>query len=160
MKWAVTLVVALVALATASAQTNPCPMGYINFSLDASTPVCLRFATEFKGTWDTMRFVCQSEKADLAKLEGQLHNQVYRYIQQHPDLQDEAFWIGGSDAQHEGYWVWVQDNTAMPMGTPHWYPCNGQPNGGTKMNYACLYTPDFYFHSCCNTYTIYAICQI
>lgn len=55
-------------------------------------------------------------------------------------------------------WVWAINNEAMDMLTPPWYP--GQPNHGTAANYACLYTPDFMFHSCDNDRKIYALCQI
>nr|ADW08726.1 C-type lectin-1 [Penaeus vannamei] len=152
----------LVLLATCAtfcaAQVNPCPTGYVDFWLDSVTPVCLSFATYGKGTWTNLRQMCQAQGADLAKLDGNLHFQVIQYINQNPDLMDEAFWIGGTDAAREGTWLWATDNTVMDMQSPPWYP--GQPNHGTAANYACLYAPDFFFHSCDNDRKIYAICQI
>ncbi|XP_050714808.1 uncharacterized protein LOC126997636 isoform X4 [Eriocheir sinensis] len=75
------------------------------------------------------------------------------------DLDTDAFWLGGSDAAKEGSWVWL-DGTEIPLGTPHWYPCNGQPNGGTQQNYLALYTPDYYFHSLEESRQIMGICRI
>ncbi|KAG7175165.1 putative C-type lectin-like 31 [Homarus americanus] len=162
MKWAATL--ALVAAAFGLVlieEAGSCPVGWVDFSVDPMSPVCLKFVMYGKGTWYSLRGLCQAEGADLAELRGELHHQVYEYIMDHQDLQDEGFWIGGTDEGHEGSWTWVSDNSPMPMGVPHWYPCHpAQPDGGTSSNYACIYTPDFYFHSCKNDIKIYAICQI
>ncbi|XP_047496685.1 perlucin-like protein [Penaeus chinensis] len=143
---------------SAAQVVNPCPTGYEVFWMDSATPVCLNFAMYGKGTWSELRQMCQAQGADLAKLEGNLHYQVVQYINQHPALMDEAFWIGGTDAASEGNWVWVIDNTPMDTQSPPWYP--GQPNHGTAANCACLSTPDFMFHSCDNDRKMYAICQI
>ncbi|XP_045625105.1 C-type lectin domain family 4 member E isoform X2 [Procambarus clarkii] len=137
---------------------NPCPSGYENFLLDSATPVCIRFNTEETGSWAAMRALCRAEGADLAELRGDLHLQVYQYIMQHLELADKGFWMGGTDSGSEGTWTWVSDGTVLVLGPPHWYP--GQPDGGTKANYACIYPPDYYYHSCNNNLLIYALCQI
>ncbi|XP_069943457.1 perlucin-like protein [Cherax quadricarinatus] len=142
---------------TATSGQASCPAEYLSFSVDAVTQVCVKFYMYVKGTWASMRALCQAEGADLAELRGDLHDQVYSYIFSHSDLRDEGFWMGGTDEGHEGYWVWISDNSAIPLDW-HWWP--GQPDGGTNANYACIYTPDFYFHSCDNDIKIYALCQI
>ncbi|XP_027236113.2 ladderlectin [Penaeus vannamei] len=151
-------IIASCAMLCAAQVTNPCPTGYEVFWYDSTSPVCIKFAMYAKGTWENLRAMCQAEGADLAVLKDSLHYQVVQYINSHPDLMDEAFWIGGTDEAQEGNWVWAVNNEAMDMLTPPWYP--GQPNHGTAANYACLYTPDFMFHSCDNDRKIYALCQI
>ncbi|XP_050714807.1 ladderlectin-like isoform X3 [Eriocheir sinensis] len=158
MKWATTLAVATAAVCLASVQAA-CPTGFVEFTNDGS-PVCLIFVKS-KATWSNMRDICDAMSASLAKLDGDLHMQVIQYINDQPagDLDTDAFWLGGSDAAKEGSWVWL-DGTEIPLGTPHWYPCNGQPNGGTQQNYLALYTPDYYFHSLEESRQIMGICRI
>ncbi|XP_069160128.1 macrophage mannose receptor 1-like isoform X2 [Procambarus clarkii] len=159
MKRAATVALAFAAaLTVASCQVNPCPFPYENFGTDPMSPMCIKFYMTEKGSWDHMRALCRAEGADLADLRNGLHNYVYQYIMQHPDLQDEGFWIGGKDEDHEGIWTWVSDGGDMDIFSPDWYP--GQPDGGLDQNFACIYTPDFYYHSCANNILIYALCQI
>ncbi|XP_045625103.1 perlucin-like protein [Procambarus clarkii] len=161
MKRAATVALAFAAFVAIFGQGSPCPTGYVSFTVDPMTPVCIKFYTEEKGSWDHMRALCQAEGADLAELKGDLHHQVVQYLTGYREFNERAYWIGGTDAGHEGTWVWVSDGSAMEMGVPHWYPCDGgEPNDGTLANYACIHTPDFYFHSCYNHDDIYAICQI
>ncbi|XP_069943455.1 low affinity immunoglobulin epsilon Fc receptor-like [Cherax quadricarinatus] len=160
MKCVATLTFVLAAFIVPSRQDD-CPGDFINFSVDPTTPVCIQFymyGKITKGSWSEIRAKCQKEGADLAELKGDLHIQVRDYIFNHPELgyEDEGFWIGGSDALEEGKWLWISDNS--PMDDANWWP--GQPDGGTNANYACIYTPDFYIHSCDNDIKIYGLCQI
>ncbi|XP_045625107.2 uncharacterized protein [Procambarus clarkii] len=142
----------------ALAFVNPCTSGYENLSTDPMMPECFKFVVTSKGSWATMRALCIADGTDLAEPKGDLHSKVQQYIILHPDLQDEGFWIGGTDAGHEGIWTWESDGVEMEMGYPDWY--SGQPDGGYDANYACLYPPEFLFHSCDNDIKIYALCQI
>ncbi|XP_050714809.1 perlucin-like protein [Eriocheir sinensis] len=160
MTLALAVAAALVCLASAQNITE-CPDGFEDFGDGTAVGPCLYFVRS-KATWSNHRSLCQALGADLAQVTGDLHQDVVDYINDQPadDLADEAFWIGGSDANKEGSWIWVMDDTAIPLGTPHWYPCNGQPNGGTTQNHLSLYSPDFYYHSLEQTKQIFAICQI
>ncbi|XP_045625100.1 uncharacterized protein [Procambarus clarkii] len=164
MKRAATVALAFAALVAAwvaaSGQVNQCSSGYVTFLSDSGTPVCIKFHTEEKGSWSTMRALCQLDQTDLAELRGDLHHQVYQYITLNKDLQDKDYWIGGTDEGHEGEWTWVSDDSAMEMGTPHWYPCDDQPHVDTKSNYACVKKHGYYFYSCHEDNQLYAICQI
>ncbi|XP_045625102.1 perlucin-like protein [Procambarus clarkii] len=159
MKRAAIVALAFVALMAKVSGQAGCPDGYINFSTDSATLLCLKFVTYAKGTYDSLRAMCQAmPNGDLAQLQlnCDLHHRVYEYIIQHADLKGENFWIGGSDAGHEGIWKWV-NGEEMEMGVPHWYP--GQPDGEYDENYACLAAPDYFYHSCNNNNYIYAICH-
>ncbi|XP_069943383.1 galactose-specific lectin nattectin [Cherax quadricarinatus] len=161
MKWAAALTFVLVTFTVTPGQASLCPEGYQEFTVD-SAPVKIKFymyGKESKGSWSTIRSKCRDEGADLAELRGDLVRQVRNYIFDHPECgyEDEGFWIGGSDAMEEGKWVWNSDNSPIGDDAP-WWP--GQPDGGTNANYACVYTPDFYLHSCDNDIMIYGLCQI
>ncbi|KAK7081366.1 hypothetical protein SK128_023498 [Halocaridina rubra] len=160
MIWKFALLIIAVVTGAAS-QTVPCPNGYENFADEGLAPVCLKFATTKKATWGEWLTMCQQDNGGhLAIVKGDLHGKIYQHIQNDQDLWDEAFWVGASDAENEGQWVWT-DGTPVDMGPPHWDPCDPpQPDGGTAQNYMCLWTPNFYFSSCLNSVTIYAICQI
>ncbi|KAK8744773.1 hypothetical protein OTU49_000607, partial [Cherax quadricarinatus] len=158
MKCSAALAFVLAALAVTVNQVVSCPTGYLEFSLDPVTPVCLRFTTENTGKWTEMREYCQEEGADLAELKGDLHHAVYEYIIDNDYHREHSYWIGGTDASHEGTWVWISSGDEMEMGVPHWY--TGEPDGSYWENYCCLHKPDYYFHSCDNDNNYHAICQI
>ncbi|KAK8400039.1 hypothetical protein O3P69_003022 [Scylla paramamosain] len=151
---------AVVGHLTGSAAT--CPNGFVNFG-DGNEDVCI-FFFRAKDTWHGMKSSCQLLGSDLATLTGNLHTKVIEYINDQPaeDLRDETFWIGGTDEVMDGTWRWTHDNSQIPLGTPHWYPCNRheEPDGGTSQNFLCLPNPKFYFHSCDGNAKYMGICQI
>ncbi|XP_037782303.1 hepatic lectin-like [Penaeus monodon] len=56
------------------------------------------------------------------------------------------YWIGGSDENHEGLWLWT-DGTLMRTGVPLWYHCTSisqQPDGGSSENCAVMRWDSFY----------------
>ncbi|XP_064098709.1 uncharacterized protein LOC135209851 [Macrobrachium nipponense] len=119
---------------------------------------CFLFAMDKKREWYEARSFCRDQSADLAFLDdGDLHFQIIDYIVSHRDWRDEGFHIGGNDADVEGQWNWVMPQQPMDMGH-HWWP--GQPDGGRKENFACLYTPDFFFNSCVNGQRLYTLCRV
>nr|XP_053633051.1 uncharacterized protein LOC128689015 [Cherax quadricarinatus] len=85
MKCVAALTFVFAALTATSGQAS-CPAEYLSFSVDAVTQVCVKFYMYVKGTWASMRALCQAEGADLAELRGDLHDQVYSYIFSHSDL--------------------------------------------------------------------------
>ena len=50
-----------------------------------------------------------------------------------PQLFPEYVWLGASDEQEEGTWLWI---TGEPWSYTNWDPGSGEPNGGTSEN--CL----------------------
>ncbi|XP_069937638.1 uncharacterized protein [Cherax quadricarinatus] len=82
MKCVAALTFVFAALTATSGQAS-CPAEYLSFSVDAVTQVCVKFYMYVKGTWASMRALCQAEGADLAELRGDLHDQVYSYIFSH-----------------------------------------------------------------------------
>ncbi|XP_069948545.1 ladderlectin isoform X2 [Cherax quadricarinatus] len=91
------------------------------------------------GSWDTMRNHCMSIGSDLVKLNNaEVYSALIRYIHD-SGLPSRHFWIGGTDRDHEGVWLWV-DHEHVQMGTPYWanYGCDNDqmPEGGKRQN--CL----------------------
>ncbi|XP_063873725.1 C-type lectin domain family 7 member A-like [Scylla paramamosain] len=158
MKWAATLVVAAATLGLASSKSD-CPVGFINLSNDPSSPECLNFVLN-TGTWQHMNYMCGIIHANISKITGDLHYRLYNYIRATPGLTDHCFWIGGSDHQEEGHWVWESDGSDISMGTPHWDACERDPNGSIWQNYLCICPPDYYFRDCANDAMMYGICQV
>ncbi|XP_066938650.1 CD209 antigen-like protein E [Macrobrachium rosenbergii] len=136
-----------------------CPTPFEAFFLgDSGTLECLYFDVEKKREWHEGRTACQSLGTDLAVLDYEdLHWQVISYIHKHQDMLDEGFHIGCTDEVTEGVWLWT-DGRAVDMYSSHWYP--GQPDGGRRENYCCLYYDDFLYNSCVNGQRLYTICMI
>merc|ERR1711915_388112 len=129
---------------------------------------CFRFTDE-KGDYDTQKLRCQVDgtssglSTSLATLldadDGKWLFNINYYISQNEDLQDEAFFIDGTDEGHEGMWMRTERGISpMDMNDQYWGP--GQPDQGTDANVACLYTPDFLFNSCKDSKNIKALCQL
>ena len=76
-------------------------------------------------TWEEARQFCSVKGGDLAKIEFQEEN---TFIQ---DKFGEDFWLGATDKENEGSWVWT-DGT--PADWTNWY--SGEPDGKSKAN--CL----------------------
>ncbi|CAL4162746.1 unnamed protein product [Meganyctiphanes norvegica] len=100
--------------------------------------LCLAFLTFADQTWAEARQTCSSLGGGLAKLTLPQHlRDIYIYINQQ-GLSEDSFWIGGSDAETEGVWLFT-DGSAVPSGTPFWgvgiVPVQ-EPDGDTLEN--CL----------------------
>ncbi|XP_003455597.1 ladderlectin-like isoform X1 [Oreochromis niloticus] len=77
----------------------------------------------FRYTWAEAQRYCQLKKANLASVRSlgeyrKIQRVIYRSTHSYP-----VTWIGGSDAQQERYWFWID-------GTPFTYTywCRGEPN--------------------------------
>lgn len=69
------------------------------------------------------------------------------------------YWIGGSDENHEGLWLWM-DGTIMRTGVPLWYHCTSvaqQPNGGGSENCAVMRWDSFYHIHDESCYTVRSV---
>ncbi|XP_050711379.1 hepatic lectin-like [Eriocheir sinensis] len=101
---------------------------------------CVFLDHTVKGTWQEMREYCQSLDSDLAILSSvKFYFESLQYLKL--TTTKAAFWIGASDLDTEGQWLWI-DGTPVVMGAPYWanYGCNNQiqPAGGTNQNCAIL----------------------
>ncbi|PYZ99269.1 C-type lectin domain-containing protein [Gammaproteobacteria bacterium 2W06] len=108
--------------------------------------LCLMFVTWAEETWHEARQVCASVSGDLLAIaDVEVLRAVYLHIQT-GGLSGHTFWLGGSDVESEGTWVYTTGEP-VPMGTPFWglsemsAPVQ-EPNGGTSEN--CLAIGNFY----------------
>ncbi|KAG7470598.1 hypothetical protein MATL_G00115560 [Megalops atlanticus] len=81
-----------------------CPQGWELFN-----STCYYFSTEGK-SWMDSRKACLEEGADLVVIESQ---QEHEFINKHTT--EEFYWIGVSDSETEGTWLWV-DRTPLQKG--------------------------------------------
>nr|AFF59979.1 C-type lectin [Eriocheir sinensis] len=147
------LAVASVAVGLASGQTRACQNGFVEVGGE-----CLAFLASY-GTWDNQLQSCTMVGGSLAKVTGDLHNAVYQHIID-SELTDKCFWIGGSDRLVEGQWKWENDQTDIPLGGPHWDPCEPEPEGGSSENYLAICPSMYYYKDYPGSSLHYAICQI
>ncbi|CAL4124644.1 unnamed protein product, partial [Meganyctiphanes norvegica] len=135
-----------------------CPVPFITVG-----SMCLRFLFgDF--TFGQATVSCVSEGGTLATIRSaeQLRD-FFLYVNQ-LGIADADYWLGGSDVQSEGIWLW-QDGTIIPMGTPFWgtLGSNAQtqvPTGGTQDNCLALMSVMYFFFSdrdCTNQYK--AVCM-
>ncbi|XP_066938647.1 C-type lectin domain family 4 member F-like isoform X2 [Macrobrachium rosenbergii] len=136
-----------------------CPPPFETFVLGGSgVEFCLYFDMEVKRDWHEGRTACQSLGSDLADLDYEdLHWQVISYIHKHQDMANEGFHIACTDEATEGEWLWT-DGRQVDILSGHWYP--GQPDGGRRENYGCLYPDVFMYNSCVTGQKLYTICMI
>ena len=80
------------------------------------------------------------------------------------ELLEVHFWIGASDLEQEGHWMWT-DKTPVKMGTPFWANYGRDniqmPAGGREQNCALLdMNLHYYFNDYeCESSTKCAICE-
>ncbi|XP_063615155.1 macrophage mannose receptor 1-like [Penaeus indicus] len=108
--------------------------------------LCLMFVTWAEQTWGEARQMCAGASGDLLAItDVEVLRAVYLYIHAH-GLSGNTFWLGGSDLESEGTWVYTTGEP-VPMGTPFWglsdmSAPSQEPNGGTREN--CLAIGNFY----------------
>ncbi|GAA6222701.1 galactose-specific lectin nattectin-like isoform X2 [Lates japonicus] len=97
-----------------------CPCGWSRCGLR-----CFRYISG-RANWVTAQRICQNLGGSLASLHS-----VYeqRWVQRLTG--NQVAWIGGSDAQREGYWFWI-DGTRFNYA--NW--CRGEPNNSRRQH--CL----------------------
>ncbi|XP_044198420.1 ladderlectin-like, partial [Thunnus albacares] len=82
-------------------------------------------------TWTQAERNCKSMGANLASIHGIWeHNLIKGMISDRAQSSPET-WIGGSDSQGEGVWLW-SDGTTFDFS----YWCRGEPNG--RGNQDCI----------------------
>ncbi|KAM4536434.1 ladderlectin-like isoform 2-T2 [Odontesthes bonariensis] len=126
------LLLAMVALSRAAGKSDvvkraaPCNQGWTSINgrlfIYISTPM----------TWAQAERNCISLGGTLASVHSaQEYSDIQRLILSATSASKET-WIGGSDAQEEGVWLWADGSS---FGYSHW--CQGEPSNGYKMQH-CL----------------------
>lgn len=83
-------------------------------------------------TWSQAQRICQTINANLASVHSYEEYQFIRGVISSATHESGLTWIGGSDAQQEGYWFWM-DGTRFTF--TQW--CQGEPNNH-RGNEHCL----------------------
>ncbi|XP_066266211.1 perlucin-like protein [Branchiostoma lanceolatum] len=128
-----------------------CPAGYQLFQR-----TCYRFSTDQK-PYNESRNTCHGEGGRLATVKtNETHNFLANHVRA---IAQSHTWIGLSDMETEGVWVW--DDGTLLVGEGVWG--RGEPNGGTREN--CAHLSIYGFHdyrwndsTCPSSY--YYICEI
>ncbi|KAG0701999.1 Tetranectin [Chionoecetes opilio] len=129
---------------------------------------CIHIDYATQGTWGFFDDVyCIAIGGDnLAKVDdANFFGDLVQYIK-NTGWNDALYWIGATDAGHEGHWVWP-NGAPVEMGTPFWgtYGCYNQqyPDGLAAENCAILDgNANLYFNdfNCDDTtYSIFGICE-
>ncbi|XP_045187916.2 perlucin-like [Mercenaria mercenaria] len=126
---------------------------------------CYLFADEIKLDWTEATHFCASHGGShVATIENEaellfLEDQCKRLFKQGTS-RDHWFWLGATDDEVEGVWVWYTDHSRLSDGYTNWYP--GQPETGDKNNQdcACLWGPISYtWHDCHCELKSHFICE-
>ncbi|KAJ8393072.1 hypothetical protein AAFF_G00067550 [Aldrovandia affinis] len=94
---------------------KPCPEGW-----EQRNSKCYYFST-VKKSWNDSRSDCLKQGADLVIIESK---EEQDFISKHR-REDDGYWIGLSDSETEGTWLWV-DGTPLQKDKAFWE--SGQPN--------------------------------
>ncbi|CAC5411740.1 unnamed protein product [Mytilus coruscus] len=103
---------------TKTSKQEECLNGWISFSNH-----CYLFVYE-KVTWKHAKVECQNKGGRLVKIDNNDEDSWLTSV-----LKDEV-WMGMSDIQIEGYWIWDFDMSSLSFN--QWHP--GEPNGGGREN--------------------------
>lgn len=139
-------------------EVKSCPMHYVEVG-----GKCLSFMTYEEVSWDSARLRCRENEGDLAIVDDiELLRAINLYLQAE-ELTDHDFWLGASDAQTEGQWLWT-DGSSVPMGTPFWglvAQYNQEPDGGVDENHLALLSKGyFYFRDADGSLPLHPLCQL
>lgn len=86
-------------------------------------------------SWTQARDACQASDMHLVSIQSAAHN---TWLVQHSQALDPiSWWMGFSDLQAEGVWVWVD---GAPVDYVHWYP--SEPSNGPVTPEHCAAFPE------------------
>ncbi|CAH1244534.1 CLEC10A [Branchiostoma lanceolatum] len=126
-----------------------CPAGYQQFQR-----TCYRFSTDQK-PYSEARDTCHGEGGRLATVKT---NWTHDFLANHVRATTHAnTWIGLSDVETEGVWVW--DDGTLLAGEGMWG--TGEPNGGTMENCVHIYADkDYRWNDNLCPRSYYYICEV
>ncbi|XP_062568492.1 perlucin-like [Saccostrea cucullata] len=113
-----TAITLLGAVTLVTAGSDLCPSGWVHHGSS-----CYLFVTDDTEDWMVAMFYCNSLNAKLVEIETRSEDDFLRSQLSHRRVTGN-YWIGLSDIQREGKWVWSSTQT-VPTYT-HWFP--GQPD--------------------------------
>ncbi|XP_053380330.1 perlucin-like protein [Mercenaria mercenaria] len=106
-----------------------CPDGWIQHSLS-----CYHFSHDLE-TWPGADYMCEKMGGKLVEIETAAEN---AYLTPIVDSQKHNYWIGLSDVQEEGIWMWMESKEKLSTtGFSHWYP-NQPDNSEANENCATI----------------------
>ncbi|KAJ8358300.1 hypothetical protein AAFF_G00015880 [Aldrovandia affinis] len=99
---------------------RPCPEGW-----EQRNSECYYFSTEDKN-WNDSRSACLKQGADLVIIETE---EEQDFIYKHTG--EDVYWIGLSDSETEGTWLWV-DGTPLQKDKTFWVTGEPDDYGGSE----------------------------
>ncbi|XP_040924464.2 C-type lectin domain family 4 member E-like [Betta splendens] len=94
---------------------------------------CYHFSS-YKLTWDQSRRDCKGRGADLVQIKSEEEQSFLEYILRGSISDNEdKFWIGLTDSEEEGRWLWV-DDSPLNNSLSFWY--GKEPDNWTGVNSA------------------------
>ena len=89
-------------------------------------------------TWEAAEAYCESLGGHLAVInDSEENNAIVSYLFSRNE--DKTYYIGFSDAEHEGNWTWVTGEAVTYFSITNW--ASGEPNNHGERgaeNYACI----------------------
>ncbi|XP_035694221.1 C-type lectin domain family 4 member F-like [Branchiostoma floridae] len=115
---------------------------------------CYRFSVDRK-PYNESRATCHEEGGRLATVKN---NETHNFLANHVRATTKAHtWIGLSDQETEGLWVW--DDGTLRVGDGFWG--TKEPNGGTRENCVHIYPDkDYRWNDSTCPSSYYYICEI
>ena len=80
-------------------------------------------------TWSDAESACAKEGASLVSIKSQAEQDFVE------ENMKGRSWLGMSDAENEGHWVWLADGSDLTYTHWDW----GEPNGETRENYGMIW---------------------
>ncbi|XP_070841094.1 CD209 antigen-like protein C [Chaetodon trifascialis] len=92
---------------------------------------CYYFSTK-KSSWNNSREECRLKGGDLVQIDSREEQSfLHQRLQDKMDYPEDKFWIGLTDSQEEGKWLWV-DGSPLDESLKFW--STGEPDNWTGKN--------------------------
>ncbi|XP_029022714.1 C-type lectin domain family 4 member E-like isoform X3 [Betta splendens] len=91
---------------------------------------CYYFSSN-KLTWDQSRSDCKGQGADLVQINSKEEQFLENKVGGKMNDDEDRFWIGLTDSEEEGSWLWVDDSPLSPS-LSFWK--SGEPDNWTREN--------------------------
>ncbi|XP_060556473.1 perlucin-like protein [Ruditapes philippinarum] len=118
---------------------------------------CYHFSHDTE-PWTGAQHFCREMKGQLVEINDVNEN---AFIKAQVKLRKQTFWIGLTDVEEEGTWMWMNSQTLLTSDSfTNWAP--GQPdNALDNENCACFYMPlNFLWNDCRCHDNYYYICEM
>jgi len=137
--------------------TTTCPNGWVSYERS-----CYLFADEIAVDWTEATHFCATHNSTLVVIDS--HGEDLMLIDQANRLfkcgtHSVYFWIGATDDEVEGDWVWFTNHQHLSQGYTNW--AANEPDDGNNQDCALLWS-DYHFKwgsGFCSDKTGHAICE-